>query len=143
MAWAFGLQREWDTTREHDDGSITLKFAGERPPTLNAERAAARGRWSRSEITRRWRERASVQAKNQKLPSLQVPVVVLAVPHHKDKRSPQDTAACVPAVKAVIDGLVDAGVLPGDGPLEVARVIFDGPVVDGWDGLELTVREWT
>jgi hypothetical protein len=39
----------------------------------------------------------------------------------------QDVAACVPAVKAAIDGLVDAGVFLDDSPAHVTAVVFKQP----------------
>ena len=39
----------------------------------------------------------------------------------------QDVAACVPAVKAAIDGLVDAGVLIDDAPQHLKAIVFAQP----------------
>jgi hypothetical protein len=47
-----------------------------------------------------------------------------------------DTGACYPAVKAAIDGLVDAGVLPGDTGLHVASITFLAPVRVAKDQVE-------
>ena len=47
-----------------------------------------------------------------------------------------DTGACFPAVKAAIDGLVDAGVLPGDTGQFVPSITFLAPVRVGKDQVE-------
>lgn len=39
----------------------------------------------------------------------------------------QDTAACAPAAKALLDGLVDAGVLDDDSPRFVPQITFHAP----------------
>jgi hypothetical protein len=50
-------------------------------------------------------------------------------PHQKGGRS-QDVGACNPAVKAAIDGLVDAGILPDDSPEFVRSLVFLPPLKD-------------
>lgn len=50
------------------------------------------------------------------------------VPILPDRRK-QDTAACVLAAKAAIDGIVDAGVVPDDNPQFMKYVMFYPPVV--------------
>jgi hypothetical protein len=45
-------------------------------------------------------------------------------------------------VKAVLDGIVDGGFLPDDGPQWVAGILLRAPVIDGWDGLEMEVTTW-
>lgn len=40
----------------------------------------------------------------------------------------QDVAACAPAAKALLDGLVDAGVLDDDNPRYVPRITFLAPM---------------
>lgn len=50
------------------------------------------------------------------------------VPILADNRK-QDTAACVLAAKAAIDGIVDAGVVPDDNPQFMKYVKFYPPVV--------------
>ena len=73
--------------------------------------------------------------------ALKFPVVVVATPLHADRRSPQDAGACLPAVKAVVDGLVGVGGLPDDGPAYVSEIRFKAPVVCGEDGLLMEVYE--
>lgn len=59
-------------------------------------------------------------------------------PYQKGGRL-QDTGACHPAVKAAIDGIVDAGVLLDDSPQYVKSIRFL-PTERGKDGL--TLRFW-
>lgn len=66
-------------------------------------------------------------------------VRIEATPLHKDGRSPQDIGACAPHVKAAIDGLVDAGLIPDDNPKHLTLLTFDPPRVCGIDGLELRI----
>jgi len=51
----------------------------------------------------------------------------------------QDTAACNPSVKAAIDGLVDAGIIPDDSG-EFVRMITFLPCVRGDDQLTLIIE---
>lgn len=98
-----------------------------RPTALNAERAS--NRFRRAESVKEWRDAYRLLALESKIPPLQW-VHVEARPQYRTARSLPDTAACVGSVKAAIDGLVDAGVLPDDGPELVRRVTFEAPVVD-------------
>jgi hypothetical protein len=113
-----------------------LRRAGERPPTTNAERRNTR--WDRADSTATWRTDFFWRAKQHHIPPLDR-IRVVAIPHHANRRSPQDTGACAPAVKAAIDGLVDAGVIPDDNGRHVSEIVYRAPVIDGWDGLELHI----
>lgn len=96
-----------------------------RPLTLNAERA---GHWrAHRAATAEWREAFAWLARAQHLPRL-CRIQVTATPVLADRRG-QDVGACFPSVKAAIDGLVDAGVVPDDTPAHVARLIFEAPVL--------------
>lgn len=68
-------------------------------------------------------------------------VVITITPLHKDKRSPQDPAACAPEAKAAIDGLVDAGVLEDDNGKFLVAVVFLPPEITGSNGLRMTINE--
>ena len=90
-----------------------------RPWTVNAERAG--NRWKRAENTKKWRELfASVTG----LPKLIGARVEVAL---ELRGRLQDTAACMPAVKAAIDGMVDANVFPDDTGEYVKAIIFNAP----------------
>ena len=110
----------------------------ERPWTANAER-----RWhhhKRAEVVRDARERWGWLAKAERVPAL-LRVSVEATPIKKTRAAWPDVAACYPAVKAAIDGLVDAGVVPDDDPTHVVRITFHAPRIGDVDGLRLVVVE--
>ena len=118
--------------------SWTLEDHGSRPLTTNKVMGLHRQQWAT--ITRAERKVWWALAKQAKVPALGR-AAITATPLHKDRRSPQDVAACAPAVKAGIDGLVDAGVLPDDGPEHLVRITFLPPDVCGRDGLRLLVEQ--
>jgi hypothetical protein len=67
----------------------------------------------------------------------------VATPMMKNRAGLQDTGGCFPAVKAAIDGLVDAGLLPNDGPAVVKRLTFNAPVIGFRDALVIEVLEFS
>lgn len=70
--------------------------------------------WSqRSEPTKLWRDAAAVATRRAGVPAMQR-AAITAVVHRPDRRKDSDSHNRYPTVKAVIDGLVDAGVLPDD-----------------------------
>ena len=100
----------------------TYTFAG-RPWTLNAERRGST-HWSATRArTAEWRQAfwaLGVQNRHRFGP---VDITV-----HIRQRSPlADTGNAYGAVKAAIDGLVDAGVLTGDTPDIVRSITFHAP----------------
>lgn len=109
-----------------------------RPWTLNAERSGSTHHFKRAELVREWRQAFAGLAMKAKVPPLER-VFILAAPEVKDRRSIPDTGACIGAVKAAIDGLVDVGVLDGDGPDRVLLLSFVAPVVTGVDALAVHV----
>ena len=98
-----------------------------RPWSLNVERRT--NRFQRAPLVKEWRDAYRLLALESRIPPLAW-VHVEARPQYRTARSLPDTAACVGSVKAAIDGLVDAGVLPDDGGELVRRVTFVAPVVD-------------
>lgn len=72
------------------------------------------GHWSeRSGPTKLWRDAAKVLAHQARIPALDR-VTITATVHRPDRRRNADAHNRYPTVKAVVDGLVDAGVLPDD-----------------------------
>ena len=68
------------------------------------------------------------------------PLIVEAWPHYENRRSWPDTGACQPALKAAIDGLVDAGWLPGDTPDVIGQLRFHAATVtEGYSGMLIRV----
>lgn len=109
-----------------------------RPHTINAARRASPHKWAT--LIRETRLYWWHLATHARIPRLAA-VRVVALPLHRDHRSPQDTAACAPAVKAAVDGLVDAGVMRDDGPNHLRAVVFLPPAVLGLDGLALLIED--
>lgn len=104
-----------------------------RPWSINAERSM---HWSqRSALVDEWRTYFGWAAKARHLPSLTSARI------HVRTGVGQDTGNCLPAVKAAVDGLVDAGVLPDDTPEHVQELRFLAPekVPRGQEFLELIV----
>jgi hypothetical protein len=96
--------------------------------TLNGERKMHH--FTRAKNVKEWREAAATIAKAKKIPALEC-IEVTFTPHRVNRSGMADTGGHFPVVKACIDGLVDAGVLSGDGPEIVKRLIFEAPVVSG------------
>lgn len=96
--------------------------------TLNKERSLHH--YARAKKVKEWREASCVAAKARKIPKMKA-IEVRFTPHRENKRGLADTGGHFPVVKAIIDGLVDAGILIGDGPDTVRRLIFEAPVVSG------------
>lgn len=115
--------------------TVTLEIHTElRPWTTNAERK--HGHWAaRAALVSTWRKYFAHAAAN--FPALDWASFEVE-PWQKGGRL-QDTGACHPAVKAAIDGLVDAGVLVDDSP-EYVRAITFLPTQRGKDGLTLRVQ---
>jgi len=98
----------------------------QRPWTTNAERSG--NRWERAKLTKEWRSAFQLLAKYEKIPPMAW-ISVTVEPHQKGGRL-QDVGACNPAVKAAIDGIVDAGVLPDDSSKFLRSLIFLPPQND-------------
>jgi hypothetical protein len=66
-------------------------------------------------LVKAWRDMAHWQAKADKLPPLPVPVRIVATVHRPDRTQRRwDAGNYAPTAKAIVDGLVDAGLLPDD-----------------------------
>lgn len=103
------------------EGPWVLEYY-DRPWTTNAERT-----WhyhKRAKKVKEWREAFCVLAIEQKIP-LQDKIVVVATPILKSH--PQDVGSALPAAKAAIDGIVDAGVIVDDTPDHLKAIMFKAP----------------
>jgi hypothetical protein len=119
-----------------NDGIWQL-FDSERPWTANAER-----RWhhhKRAQVVRDARARWAWHALAAGIPRLDR-IQIDARPMAKDRRWRPDVAACYPAVKAAIDGLVDARVIPDDDDRHVLALRFLPVEIGGQNGLLLTIK---
>jgi crossover junction endodeoxyribonuclease RusA len=106
----------------------------ERPISLNAERTKP---WQvRAASTKEWRTAFFWLAKQAHIPALERIKVEVRV---SLRGRLQDPVNCYPSVKAAIDGLVLAGVIPDDTPAHVHSVTFHAPI-RGDDCLRLVVR---
>lgn len=98
-----------------------------RPWTVNTER-----NWhyhQRARQTREWRAAFGALALQATLPRpFTEPVIIVACLRLKGARS-QDPGACFPAVKAAIDGLVDAGILLDDDGQSILAITFTRPTL--------------
>ena len=103
--------------------------------TTNAERKG--NRWGRAEHVKEWREAFAWIAKKERVPRMKW-MNVTAQPFQKRGKL-QDTAACNPSVKAAIDGLVDAGVVPDDTG-DYVRMITFLPCKRGDDQLTIIIQ---
>lgn len=115
-----------------------LRCVGARPLTINTVARIHRHQWAQH--TRETRRTWWALAKQAKIPPLQRARFEV-VPLHANLKSPQDPGACAPAFKAVLDGLVDAKVLPDDTAEHVQSIEFFPPSVEGVDGMLVRIIE--
>jgi len=94
-----------------------------RPWTLNQERRGTTHWSQRSRMVADWREAFHWLGLQKRVKFQRVEVLVSIVM----KRPLADTGNAYGTVKAAIDGLVDAGILPGDGPNVIMRLCMDAP----------------
>jgi hypothetical protein len=95
-----------------------------RPWTLNTERT-----WhhhKRARYVKEWREAFAWLAREAHIPHLDK-IEVEVTPILSGVGRTQDVAACFPAAKAAIDGLVDAGIIDEDSPLHLRALKFHAP----------------
>lgn len=96
--------------------------------TLNGERGMHYHK--RAKLVKTWREATYLAALEAKIPKMKS-INVMFVPHRKNRRNMADTGGHFPVAKACIDGLVDAQVIPDDGPEFVKSLEFKAPYIDG------------
>ena len=114
------------------------------PGTLTTVNATRRRHWSQDAAeTKQWRSDGFHVAKAAKIPRLDK-VTIIATPQQARGRL-ADAGAASHIVKAVVDSLVDAGVIVGDGPDVVVALNQCAPVrVDARDeGLRIVITEVT
>jgi hypothetical protein len=117
---------------------VIFRFAG-RPALLNAERSAF---WTvHRGTTAALRQEALLRARTAGLPVMDA-VAVRSWPTYTTGRSWPDVAGWVPATKAVLDGLVDAGVIANDTWRVVKRSTFDTPRLGDADELVVVLIPW-
>jgi hypothetical protein len=110
-----------------------------RPVSLNAERSA---HWrKRHALTASWREQAAILARRDLKPIVDRPIIVEAFPIQKGRLP--DAGNAYPTVKAIVDGIVDAGIIPDDDPDSVASIVLQAPrrPTPG-EGEHVTINLW-
>lgn len=118
-----------------------------RPPTANKQRNS-HAHWSQTaretkRIRREFRLLQQNAAQTGCAPAQVGCVEVTACQVSTDRRWLQDLGACFPAVKAAIDGLVDAGLIPNDTADHVSRISFVAPDICGRDALRIQIKQVT
>lgn len=127
--WTAANGRRWTLT--HYDDILTV----------NKERTV---HWSaRASVVKVWREAFAWLALSSKLPTNGSVGAchIDAVPLTGRSRGRQDVGACLPVVKAAVDGLVDAGVWPDDTPAHVLSIRFWPEQKAADNGLRIIVQE--
>lgn len=119
-----------------------LKFAvtGARPLTSN--QSTGRNRYVVAKQVALWRKAvADTSFLSSSFPLR--PAHIVAQPVYFNMRSRPDTGAAHPTVKAIVDGLVDAGAWPDDNPDYVSRITHLPPVMchNSGDGIIIEVVE--
>ncbi len=115
-----------------------IVLEGERPWTVNGERKLAAHQ--RARLVRDWRRRTAWLAKLERIPQLNA-IRVRACPLAKNRAALQDVGNCHPAVKAAIDGLIDARVITDDTDDIVRELVFGATFIGDVDGLYLLIEE--
>jgi len=109
-----------------------------RPMTANANNR--KHHHARAADVRLWREAFWGLALEAKVGRCQR-VRLTVRPYLRGNRA-MDTDACAPSVKAAIDGLVDARVVPNDGPGHIEAVLILPPVLGAErDEFTITIEE--
>lgn len=117
------------STRQRADGCWEHVFAyNAKPFTLNQ---ANQKRWAWIEARQEWRSVFQAMA----LGCAPLASCHVHVKHLLGTRRKVDVGACMPSVKAAVDGIVLAGVLEDDGPAFVTGMTFQAPVFAGRDAL--------
>ena len=114
-----------------------------RPWTVNAER---RMHWRRhGALVEQWRTAYAWLARSHRIPPCDA-IEIDTTPLWPNRRGVPDPGNTYPAVKAAIDGLVDAGVIPDDTDRHVHRLTFHPTLIDtqrARHGLHLTITRST
>lgn len=75
-----------------------------------------------------WRDAATILARKHRVTACHA-IDLWVQPHYPDRRSWPDTDGTSPAVKGILDGLVNAKVIPDDKPRHVRAVHYLRPVL--------------
>lgn len=118
-----------------EEGEIMYSFHHKaRPWTVNSERAG--NRWTRAKNTKEWRTVFGDATRSfgcHQLTQARVSVFL------EQKGRLQDTGACMPAVKAAVDGMVDGGLFLDDTGEHVESLQFHAPQRAKFDFITILV----
>lgn len=89
-----------------------------------------------------WRQVFRLLARQHRLPRLQRAHLAVSVVVGGSDRLP-DAGNCFYAAKAAVDGLVDAGVLPGDSPRFMKSITFHAPIRGTTHAMTIAITEAT
>jgi len=121
-----------------ESATVLVAHRAKLPLGLNAAKQS-KGIWLIQKELKAWKAWAKDAAEG--MSPMKPPVTVTVEHLRKNRASLPDTGAPILAVKAVIDGLVEAGILPDDGPEFVVELLFLAPIIVGWQGLRVTLAE--
>lgn len=113
---------------EPDDATLplTIEVPG-KPPSLNAFYSGMH--WSKRKKTRdTWHEKTALHAPDVSVEEYPVAVECVVLWGSGRRYDAENLAA---GSKLITDGLVEAGVLRGDGPKEIRRVSLEARLMDG------------
>lgn len=126
---------DWEVPYPDDFQRWTL-FYPVRPWTTNRDRNLYP--FARAKLIKEWRGAFTELAQEANIPELEV--LFIEVTPQVPTRNFQDTAACNPASKAAIDGLIDAGVMEDDSKQWLKWILFRPcEYVKGEPGLRVLV----
>ena len=94
---------------------------------------------ARSDYSLQWKHAAEVLAREAKIPSLESMHII--VRPFVTRRPFPDVAACASTVKACIDGLVDAKVVPDDDPSHHLSTLFLAAAIGESNCLRIEVHD--
>lgn len=119
--------------------SITLSLVGYKPMLVNE--AYRKPFYRRAEHDKIWGDHFSALAEVEGVQPMEACTIEVQHVHGRGHRGKlPDTGSCYPAVKAAVDGLVVAGVLPGDGPAVVRSIVQHGAKWGDEDAVHLTLH---
>ena len=94
-------------------------------------------------VRKGYRHTATLMARQARIPKL-ARVTIEVTGRYPNRRNLPDPGALAPAAKPIIDGIVDAGVIPDDSGTYVDAITYYAPVVGvGEPALILTITEVT
>lgn len=102
-------------------GTWTVTYEA-KPWTANQDKGLHKHQ--RAEKIAEWRRAFWGLARAQRIPTCRMVSITVRPYYRRWNGKFPDPASCAPAAKAGVDGLVDAGVIPDDGPRHVAWVKF-------------------